>query len=186
MNRLKPITTDDCDKMLTAERLREVLSYDETTGVFTWMHRPNSKRWNTKNAGKVAGSVHNGGYLHLSLDNQKYLNHRMAWLYVYGEWPRRFVDHINLDKTDNRISNLRLADFAENSANISTRKNSVSGFRGVSFLTSRQRWIAQIHKNKRYYRLGSFKDKECAARAYAEAAQNLYGEFCPLHLREKA
>lgn len=172
---------------ITPGRVREVLSYDPLTGVFIWKHRCNvNRRWNTKNAGKVAGSAHNGGYIHIAIDGRKYLSHYLAWLFMMGEHPTAIVDHRNLDKRDNRFENLRMASAAESSANISTRKNSKSGFRGVYWLSSRNRWIAQIHKDKIGYRIGSFKDRHKAAEAYAIKARELYGEFCPDHLREAA
>lgn len=171
----------------TAERIRKVLSYDPLTGVFLWKFRIDAARnWNTKNAGKVAGSCHNGGYLHISIDGVKYLAHVLAWVYVHGQWPSSNVDHRNLVKRDNRLENLRLASFAESSANISVRKTSNSGHRGVWWRADRARWVACIHKDNRAYWIGSFKEKREAAEAYAVKARDLYGEFCPNYLQAAA
>jgi hypothetical protein len=169
---------------LTRERLLEVLDYDPTTGIFVWKARPDNKRWTAKNAGKVAGSPHNGGYIHIGIDGKKYLAHALAWLFVYGEPPNRFIDHKNLDKKDNRIDNLRLADFGENSANAGIRSDNKSGYRGVSFWGKRQCWAVYINKAGRHHYVGSFKVKEDAALAYAEAAKKLYGDFCPDYLKD--
>lgn len=169
----------------TVERVREVLSYDPATGIFIWKIRVNgSRRWNTKNSGRPAGSSHNRGYIHIALDGNKYLAHHLAWVHVYGEWPTSFLDHRNLNKKDNRIENLRLASFGENSSNISMRNNNTSGFRGVCWMARRQRWLATITKDKKTYRLGSFRSKELAAAVYAQKAIELYGEFCPEYLRD--
>jgi hypothetical protein len=169
---------------LTRERLLKVLDYDPTTGIFTWKVRPDRRPWTAKNAGKIAGSPHNGGYIHIAIDRKKYLAHILAWLIVYGQRPARFIDHKNLDKKDNRIDNLRLADFGENSVNASVRSDNTSGFRGVFFEKRRQRWIVYATKNGVRRQFGSFKEKHLAAKTHARVAEQIYGEFCPLYLRE--
>jgi hypothetical protein len=167
----------------TADKVRECLNYDKTTGVFRWRHRANlPQKWNGKNAGKIAGSNHNGGYRHIAIDKVKYLAHHLAWVYVTGDWPTSFIDHKNLDKSDNRFDNLRLASFVENSINISVRKNSKSGFRGVCFW--KNGWLATITKNKVTERLGTFDTPQKAAAAYAKRARELYGDYCPSYLLE--
>jgi hypothetical protein len=143
-----------------------------------------AQRWNTKNAGKIAGGAHNRGYRHIGINGIKYLAHHLAWLYVTGDWPTSFIDHKNLDKTDNRFDNLRLASFTENSINISVRKNSKSGFRGVCFCNQKEGWIATITKDKKTKYLGTFDTPQKAAAAYAKHAQELFGDYCPDYLRE--
>jgi len=169
----------------SAEKIREYLDYDLDTGVFRWKHRANAEpRWNTKNSGNIAGSKHNGGYTHIGVEGVKYLAHHLAWVHVTGEWPSSFIDHKNLNKTDNRFENLRLASFRENSFNISVRKNSKSGFRGVCFKKQMRGWVAQITKDKRTEYLGTFDVPEKAAAVYAKRAQELYGTYCPDYLRD--
>ena len=170
-----------------ADAVRAALSYDPDSGIFVWRHRPDMEaRWNTKNAGKLAGSKHNGGYIHIALGGIKYLAHHLAWVYMTGEWPASFVDHKNLDKADNRWGNLRLASFGENSANAGIRKDNTSGFRGVHYKPALGVWHAKINKDGKEYYLGAFKTAELAAKAYAKKAQALYGEFCPEYLTAAA
>jgi hypothetical protein len=95
------MTTTKQDK-LAAERLRERLRYDGGTGVFTRRVGSGHAR-----AGEIAGSVHSTGYVRIGIDGGKYTAHRLAWLYVHGVWPSDQIDHINRNRSDNRIANLR-------------------------------------------------------------------------------
>jgi len=89
---------------LTVERVRELLAYDPSTGVFTWRH---SRRGQSP-AGRVAGGAWgSGGYIGICVDGNRCLAHRLAWFYVHGEWPKHQIDHINGARSDNRIANLR-------------------------------------------------------------------------------
>ena len=84
--------------MLTQERLKELLHYDEETGLFTRKTRVASRM-----KGTISGARHNKGYVQIMIDGDNYLAHRLAWFYVYGEWPKNQIDHINRIKTDNKI-----------------------------------------------------------------------------------
>ena len=171
----------------TAERVRELLSYDPATGLFIWKYREGGPlRWNTKWAGKVAGSPHSGGYIAIAIDRVKYLAHHLAWVYMTGEWPESFIDHKNLNKKDNVWENLRLASFGENSANASIRNDNKSGFRGVHFIKSRNVWHAKLNKDGKEHYIGAFASAEEAALAYAEKAKEVYGAYCPQYLLEMA
>lgn len=158
---------------LTAEQLREVLDYDADTGIFTWKKlRPGGLE-----PGMAAGSPDNRGYMRISVLNRRYKAHRLAWLYVYGEWPPDCVDHINGVKGDNRIINLRLASRSQNNANRPAYSNNASGIKGVYWEPRRKRWSAQITLNGKKELLGLFREKHAAADAYMEAAKRLFGEF---------
>lgn len=160
------------DSELTAERLREVLSYNAETGIFTWLVSRGKAR-----VGDVAGKHACNGYWRIKLYGKEYPAHRLAWLYVYGAFPDGPVDHINLDKIDNRIANLREATLAENQHNKSEQKNNTSGFKGVSRLSKNGRWRAEIMLNGKSKYLGSFRTAEEAADAYSNAAVNLHADF---------
>jgi len=90
------------------------------------------------------------------------------------------VDHANGVRSDNRISNLRLATKAENTQNQKITKRNTSGYKGVSYIKSRSTWDARIMKNRKVYWLGAFKSKEEAFAAYQKAAQDLHGDFARL------
>lgn len=163
---------------LTAHELRGLLHYSPETGVFTW-------RANTRNSksGDIAGNVHGRGYRRIKINGTLYKAHRLAWLYVYGQWPDGQVDHINRDKTDNRIANLREASNGQNQANSIARGK--SRFKGVSFSKANRKWRAAIKKNGNYKHIGFFKCEVEAARAYDATAQALHGGFARLNFNPK-
>jgi hypothetical protein len=137
--------------MLTQKKLKEYLFYDEETGFFTRL-----KNIANQKIGSIAGAKHNKGYVQIMIDTNNYLAHRLAWLYVYGEFPKNQIDHINRIKTDNRIVNLRDVDNSTNQLNIGIRKHNSSGVTGVMRDTRKNKWVVQIiFDNKRYY-LGQF------------------------------
>lgn len=143
--------------MLTQERLKELLHYDEETGVFT-----RKEKIGRYLKGAVSGAKHNKGYIQITIDNENYLAHRVAWMYVYGEFPKNQIDHINRIKTDNSIKNLRDVDASTNHHNIGIRSHNTSGVTGVVWDSRSKKWKAQIIlKNKRYL-IGTFKTVELA------------------------
>ena len=160
---------------LTLDRVREFLEYDPPTGKFTWRKRTS----NRIAVGGVAGVKAANGYTYITLDNYKLLAHRVAWLYVYGEWPEGQIDHINRDRSDNRLSNLRLASMSENVCNGTLRSTNTSGFRGVSLdkRKTKKKWLAQIVKDGKQHGLGYYATKEEAYDAYRRAAIELHGKF---------
>lgn len=161
---------------LTAGRLRELLHYDPATGVFTWLvHRQRHR------AGTVAGSPHSAGYIEIGVCGRSYLAHRLAWLYVHGEWPARDVDHRNGIKTDNRIDNLRDVTKVVNLQNRrGAAAGNVSGLLGVSKSAAKcGRWFARLQVNGRQKSLGSFDSPEAAHAAYLTAKRQLH-EGCTL------
>ncbi len=166
--------------MLTVERLREVLDYDPETGIFTWRRRQNvgQPSWNTKFAGKVVGSTFlPKGYRVLTIENKKQLAHRIAWAHFYGEWPAKQIDHINLDKADNRIANLRAATHSENQWNRGANEKNGCGFKGVKRQSNWNSWMARITVHRKVIYLGCFPTAEAAAAAYSAAALQYHGQF---------
>lgn len=162
---------------LTQARLRELLDYDPETGVFT-------RKVCVANvaAGTIAGCrKKDSGYVVISIDDTIYRAHLLAWLYMTGSWPERFVDHRDLNKSNNRWRNLRLATKSQNQANIGLTKGNASGLKGVSRYRAGERygkpWQSGIRKDGKSIHLGHYATKEEAAHAYMLAAAKLFGEF---------
>lgn len=146
---------------LTAEKLRELLHYDPETGIFTWR----VSAANSVKVGDVAGCSNGNGYLRLRLQSRLYHAHRLAWLYVYGEWPKGQIDHINRDRSDNRISNLREVTNKQNAQNSSKPSNNTSGHPGVYWYKQSSKWQAKITHNQKHIHLGCFATIEDAIAA---------------------
>ncbi len=106
-----------------------------------------------------AGKVTKAGYLHIKFNSKLYFAHRLAWFYEYGKMPDVHLDHINHDRPDNRISNLREVDNATNSKNVSLMKNNKSSICGVNFYKADGTWVSYISVNRTRIHLGYFKDK---------------------------
>ena len=120
--------------LIDAPELRRLLSYDPKTGDFRWR----VSRGGGVRAGDLAGTLHSGGYWQIYVNNRLYLAHRLAWLYVYGKWPDKGIDHKNGIRTDNRICNLREATASQNGANKGRLTRNTSGFKGVSWISKDQ------------------------------------------------
>lgn len=158
-------------KTLTASRLRELLDYSPSSGVFKWRVAPTGRR----EIGGVAGCEDRSGYLKIGVDGRLYAAHRLAWLYVYGEWPVPAIDHINGVKTDNRITNLRAAGQDINSQNRrGANRGNTSGLLGVCWSRHHRKWIAQISANGEKVMLGGFDDRRDAYDAYLKAKHLLH------------
>lgn len=162
--------------MITQDRLKELLRYCPATGVFTYAKGRSGK--NVK-VGDRAGWISDKGYVRVCLDNRTYFAHKLAWLFVYGEYPDR-LDHRNRDRSNNSISNLRKASNSQNQMNAASGRNS-SGYKGVSWHKHTKKWVARIRKDGKLIALGCFSDPKEAARAYNDAAQKLFGEFALLN-----
>ena len=169
-------------EQLTQEYLQSRLDYYPDTGIFIWKYSDEMpKKWNTKWAGKVAGTkakYRNGYYINICINNKRYGAHRIAFLYVYGWLPEQ-VDHIdnNGPKTDNRICNLRAATHGQNLQNRGAQKNNTSGYKGVRIHRKTGRYHAQITVEGKVISLKYHDTPEEAAEAYAEASQRYHGKY---------
>jgi hypothetical protein len=163
-------------RLITAEIVRSLLSYDRDTGVFLWL-----KTLSTATpAGSVAGTIYANGRRYITIERKRYFAAHLAWLYVTGGWPVDQIDHKNLSRSDDRFENLREATGQQNIANRGVLKNNRSGFKGVSKRPRTrfsQRWRARIRVNGILINLGDFNSPEEANAAYAKAAQEHFGEF---------
>jgi hypothetical protein len=161
--------------MITQERLRELVKYDEVTGLFTWnKQRPKCV------IGCVAGRIGVYGYIQIRIEGKTYTAHRLAFLYVTGSFPVNQVDHINGVKNDNRWSNLRAATHYQNQCNRLPQGNNTSGVPGVYFERSVNKWTAAVKANGKLHFLGRFSNKEDAVHAVRVARPKLHGDFARL------
>ncbi len=159
--------------MISLRRLRQVLDYDSSTGIFRWkiVVGHNASR---HCPGEIAGAPRGpASYVQLGIDRRKYYAHRLAWFYVYGVWPPK-LDHKDLNKQNNRIKNLRSATTSQNGANAGVRKDSRVGLKGVrKHNTPNPCFSARISTTH----LGCFKSAREAHQAYLSAARERWGEF---------
>ena len=162
--------------MKTPEELRTLLRYEPSTGKLFWRDVGSPQR-RAKYAGKEAFTANDGnGYRQSRIDGEQYRAHRVIWAMVHGAWPAQQVDHINGDRADNRLCNLRSATSSQNGAN-RRRVRGSSIFLGVCLHKQSGRWTAHIQKNGRRRYLGIFPTESAAHEAYAAAAQEAHGEY---------
>ena len=160
---------------ITQDYLKSILDYDPNTGLFTWKPRDN-KNFNSLWSGKEAGCIDHYGYCVLRINKKSYKSHRLAFLYVYGEFPPSLIDHINGDPEDNRIINLRKATPSENLQNRKrAHSNNKTGLLGVyRHNQATEKFCAEIRINKKPKYLGIFDTKEQAHNAYLKAKRELH------------
>lgn len=162
------------DPYLSQEELKRLLRHEPETGHFYWLVRLSPRT----NAGRIAGTQHWEGYIFIGIHGHTYQAHRLVWLYVYGKWPDRQIDHKNGVKNDNRLENLREATSQQNARN-RRKVRAKSGFKGVT-LHKGHLWRATIYVDGRPKNLGHYTTPELAAAAYKAAAIALDPEFARL------
>lgn len=149
---------------VTGEKARELLDYDPETGRLSW-----------KGKSAQAGTLHIKGYWQVSILGRFYKAHRLAWLYVHGEWPNGDIDHLDGNRANNRISNLRDVTNAQNQQNRRrANKNSKSGILGASWDENRGLWQAHITLDRKKIHIGRFSTAEEAHAAYVAAKNKLH------------
>jgi hypothetical protein len=169
--------------LLNAEILRSLFIYHPETGDFYWReYGPH------RHMGKPIGKNNGTGYIQIPFQKDgkplRFLAHRLAWLYVYGVWPVGGLDHIDRNRTNNRIANLREATISQNNRNRSKRsrkgrgKKYTSQFVGVCWHKASKKWHAQINRDGKRCSLGTFDSEQDAALAYNQAALKLDAEHC--------
>lgn len=152
--------------------LREYFDYNPESGALTWV----KSRGRTAVGTKVSG-LDARGYFRIGFHKQRFFAHRVAFALYYGRWPTNEIDHIDGNRGNNRISNLREATHAENMRNRTIHSTNVSGISGVSWHKARRKWRAQIGGTKDRKHLGLFDNLADAAEARRQAEQEYYGNF---------
>lgn len=157
----------------TAAYLRKLLRYNRLTGVF----RNRIQRRGVARPGTIAGCFDSHGYWMISIKGFQYKAHLLAWYYVHGKWPTREMDHRDLARHHNWISNLRLGSQALNNANRRRYRNNKCGAKGVYQENGKGRFRAMIRVNRKGIHLGVFDTRKEAHAAYVAKAQELFGAF---------
>lgn len=172
-------------------QLRQLLRYDPETGKLFWREAgieffEDGKRsaisrwrhWNSTYPGREAFTANNGnGYKRGAFRRVDLYAHRVVWAIIHGEWPVNEIDHIDLDRTNNKICNLREAIRNENAWNAPHHKDNKSGLKGVVLDKRRGHWSAKIMKFGKLYNLGRFNTAQEAHEAYCRASKTLHEEF---------
>jgi len=154
---------------ITAEDLRQILDYDPNTGVFMWRTRPAK----CIHVGDVAGAKDKRGYITIGIRGKVYKAHRLAWLHTHGEWPSDLMDHMDGNKSNNRLSNLRVTDASGNTENIrKPNRRNKSGFLGV--IRFQNKWRASITIRKKTHWIGDFDTPEEAHQAYLNVKRQVH------------
>ena len=170
------------------------LDYSESDGVFTWKIVPEHifktknawSSWNSRHGGNIAGKARPDGYTSIRITrdgtSKSFLAHRLAWLMAYGDWPPTNLDHVNGERADNRIGNLRLADHKINSRNTKLRHDNATGVHGVSWSKHARKWLVRITHDRVQMNLGYYIDFDEAV-SVRKAAELRYG-YHPNHGRD--
>lgn len=161
---------------MTRDELKAIVRYDPTTGIFCWIK--------TRSRGALSGDIAGHipprfGYRIIGIKGRYYKAHRLAWLYVHGEMPTGSLDHINRDKADSRIANLRIATGSENQGNRGFNKNNSTGYRGVVFHRRLGKYQASIRVGFKPKHLGTFNTAVEAGAAAARARSEAFRSFAP-------
>jgi hypothetical protein len=162
--------------ILNATELRELLTYDAIAGTFLYNSR-STPQFNAQFAGEIAGWINPRGYRIISIKNRGYGASKLAWLYMTGEWPTKLIDHINGCRADDRFCNLRLVTPAQNCSNGKVYTSNKTGYRGIFWKASRNKWSVTIGVNRRCIFVGEFIDKDEAIKARLAAEARYHGVY---------
>lgn len=153
--------------------IKDYLQYYNETGNFIWIKSTKTN----KPLHKKAGSITTNGYLIIRFNKTRYYAHRLAWFFIYGNIPNNQIDHINGITNDNSINNLRLCSDSTNRLNTGMWKTNTTGYKGVTYSKSRNKYVAQATLQYKHYTLGYFDTAKEASNKYQEFAKNNHGEF---------
>lgn len=167
---LKAANANPC---LSQHELMQLLTYSPETGEFRWLVTSSNRAV----SGSVAGSQTSKGYVAIQVLGQRHLAHRLAWLYMTGEWPSGQIDHKDRRRSNNRWSNLREASNRQNAHNVAVKASSKTGLKGVHFIAEAGLFTARIRHDGKRISLGCYRTAEEAHLAYVAKAEELLGEF---------
>ena len=155
---------------LTSKVLHDFFDYNSETGIVTRKISTNNR---TK-VGQIVGCLRPDGYLCATIGGKPYQLHRLIWLYAHGSWPSGEIDHINGNRSDNRIENLRDVTSSQNGRNKRVSSANTSGVTGVTWFKSRNKWVAAMNMNGKRIHLGYFETIDDAAKA-RKSADTIHG-----------
>jgi len=158
---------------LDYDTISNILEYDSKTGFITWK----VKRANNISIGQIAGVIDKNGYRRIKIRPKLYLAHRIAWLLYYKEWPKNLIDHINMNRADNRIENLREATKSQNMMNTTKYQTNKSGIKGISWHKRDKVYRGHITVMGKNITVGRFKTIEEAEKAIVKKRLEVHGEF---------
>ena len=149
---------------MTQEKLKQLLHYNPDNGSITWKTTRNGR----VKIGQEAGTLHPSGYIYIRINNNGHAAHRVAWLYIHGNIPE-YIDHINHNRSDNKLANLRIATKQDNARNRTISTTNIHGCFGIYFESDRGKWTARITAEGKHKRIGRYKTKEEAIQARRDA-----------------
>jgi len=155
-----------------AERAKEQFIYDPETGKFKYRIKPNKNI----DINKEPGYINNNGYRVIAMDGKDYLAHRLVWLYMNNCLPL-LIDHINGNKSDNRLCNLREATKSQNAVNSGVRKNNKLGIKGIQQVKGSIGYQVRFYINGKQHYLGTYPTMDHALKIYKDAVIAIHNEF---------
>jgi hypothetical protein len=165
--------SNNSNALAMVQAAKNSLHYDQDSGIFTWIKSANNK----VKVGSRAGTKEKRGYIIIQLNKKTIKAHRLAWLMVHGSFPNGEVDHIDNNPSNNRISNLRVVNRSKNQMNARPPVHNKSGFKGVHFCKSKNKWVATIGKNGKKEFIGYFNDFESAKKSRLKEESNWQKEY---------
>lgn len=157
---------------ITAQKVREMLHYDPNDGLFWWKQPRHGRQ-----ISKPVGVMDDLGYKRIMIDGKQYLAHRLAWLHVNGYWPENIIDHIDGNPRNNSIGNLRQCNYSQSNCNTKTRRDNLSGVKGVRWHKKAKKYNVRVCINGVRRSMGLFSDLEFAELVSSEARDKYHKEF---------